>query len=374
MNTFQIKCPTLINSIIEYIYKYKKNLKKYDKGNIIYLVNKLRGDNLKIGLGFGKYTFIFEDNEIYINYKEEGNPKGTECRVDYYIRFTLRCKNQEILEKFIKTCNEEKNEIEDVTNIHITNEYGEWYSYSKIPSRDIKSIYIDNQIKTKIISDIEHFLVSEKQYNKFGIPYKRTYLLTGPPGNGKTSLIKGLCKHLKRDLSMISISKKFDNDSLLISIKDLGKNNILLIEDIDSLFEKRVATNDNPSITFSNLINVLDGFLYKEGAIIFMTTNHPEKLDHALLRIGRIDMIFEINYPNKINIKQLFFDLLETKNEEQFNKFYENIKNKKISMSSIINFIFRYRDKWYQHIDELLKTDNFIKNVLNENKSNEFYT
>ena len=41
MNTFQIKCPTLINSIIEYIYKYKKNLKKYDKGNIIYLVNNL---------------------------------------------------------------------------------------------------------------------------------------------------------------------------------------------------------------------------------------------------------------------------------------------------------------------------------------------
>jgi chaperone BCS1 len=170
------------------------------------------------------------------------------------------------------------------------------------------------------------------------------------------------------------MKKLNDNDSLLLSIKDLGKNNILLIEDIDSLFEKRVATDDNPSITFSNLINVLDGFLYKEGAIIFMTTNHPEKLDHALLRIGRIDMIFEINYPNKIHIKKLFFDLLETKNEEQFNKFYENIKNKKISMSSIINFIFRYTDKWHQHTDELLKTDNFIKNVLNENKSNEFYT
>ena len=177
MITFQIKCSVLINSIIEYVYKFKNNLKTNNDCNIIFLINKIKNDNLKIGLGFGKYTFIFEDNEIYINYKEEGKPKGTECRVDYYIRFTLQCKNQEILEKFIKTCNEEKNEIEDVTNIHITNEYGEWYSYSKIPSRDIKSIYIDNDIKTKIISDIEHFLVSEKQYNKFGIPYKRTYLL-----------------------------------------------------------------------------------------------------------------------------------------------------------------------------------------------------
>ena len=173
---------------------------------------------------------------------------------------------------------------------------------------------------------------------------------------------------------MLSISKNFDNNSLLTSIKDLGKNNILLIEDIDSLFEKRIATNDNQSITFSNLINVLDGFLYKEGTIIFMTTNHPEKLDHALLRIGRIDMIFEISYPNKNYIRQLFFDLLDTKDDAEFNEFYEYIKNKKISMSAIVNFIFRNKKSWEINIDDLLKTDNFIKNALKENRSNEFYT
>ena len=374
MITFQIKCTNLINSIIEYIYKFKDNLKTCDECNILFLVNKVKHDDLKIGLGFGEYTFIFEDCEIFIKYFEEGNTKGTDCRVDYYIRFTLQCKDEEILKKFLKICHEQKDEISDITNIYITNEYGEWYFYNKIPSRDINSIYINDDIKSKIIHDIDYFLKSEKDYSNFGIPYKRTYLLTGPPGNGKTSLIKGLCKYFKHDLSMLSISKNFDNTCLLAAMRDIGKNSIVLIEDIDSLFEKRIATNDNPSITFSNLINVLDGFLYKEGTIIFMTTNHPEKLDHALLRIGRIDMVFEINYPSKNHIKQLFFDLLDTKNEEEFNKFYEHIKNKKISMSAIINFVFRYKDKWNIHIEELLKTDNFIKNALKENISNEFYT
>jgi chaperone BCS1 len=67
-------------------------------------------------------------------------------------------------------------------------------------------------------------------------------------------------------------------------------------------------------LTFSNFINILDGILYRHSTIIFLTTNHPEKLDHALLRIGRIDMIIKFDYPAKNNIEKLFNDLL--KNEE----------------------------------------------------------
>jgi SpoVK/Ycf46/Vps4 family AAA+-type ATPase len=217
-------------------------------------------------------------------------------------------------------------------------------------------------------SDIENFVNSEDEYNRFGIPYKLTFLLTGIPGSGKTSLIKAICKKFKFNLYMLSFSKKFDNNSLIHAIKNIESESILLIEDIDCLFNKRTSTDDT-MISFSNLLNVLDGILYKHGSIIFLTTNHPEKLDHALIRIGRIDNIFELNYPSKNDIKNLFFDLIKSDNSE-FDLFYDYINDTKICMSAIVNFLFKHRKDWSSHIDELLNTNNLITRILgNENKN-----
>ena len=379
MVCFQISSQCFIDTVIEYIYKTKDRLKICNDCDTIFLINKVRSDELKIGIGFGKYFYIFEDNEIVINYIEEGTPQGTDIRVEYYKRFTLCCKDEEVVIKFLKECYIHlKNLDEKNTNILITNEYGEWINYNKLPSRSLESIYIDKNIKNKLVDDIEVFLKSEKEYNNFGIPYKRTYLLTGIPGSGKTSLIKALCKKFNYSLSMLSISKKFDNASLLLAIKELNKNTIFLIEDIDSLFEKRNSTDDNRTLSFSNFINILDGVLYKQSTIIFLTTNHPEKLDHALLRIGRIDMIIKFDYPSKSNIENLFYDLLDylyTKEELKinFDIFYEYIKNKQITMSAIINFLFRYKKEWNINIDELLITNNFIRETLKQNKSENMY-
>jgi chaperone BCS1 len=177
---------------------------------------------------------------------------------------------------------------------------------------------------------------------------------------------------------MLSISNNFDNSSLLVAIKELPKKTIFLIEDIDSLFEKRNFSTDNNSLTFSNFINILDGILYRHSTIIFLTTNHPEKLDHALLRIGRIDMIIKFDYPSRNNIEKLFNDQLkniynEKELKDNFNSFYELIKDKKIAMSAIINFLFRYKNTWNIYIKELLDTNNFIRETLKQNKTENMY-
>ena len=182
------------------------------------------------------------------------------------------------------------------------------------------------------------------------------------------------------NLSILSVQKNFDNSALLNSIKRMEKNTILLIEDIDSFFEKRIGT-DAPSLTFSQFINVMDGVLYKHGIITFLTTNHPEKLDHALLRIGRIDKIIKIDYPAKINIKKLFTDMMKNddNNIEEgsktttFEEFHDMIKNQKITMSAIVNFLFRYRKNWKENIDELLLTNSFIKETTNVEQNLNLY-
>ena len=180
------------------------------------------------------------------------------------------------------------------------------------------------------------------------------------------------------NLSILSVQKNFDNSALLNSIKRIEDDTILLIEDVDSFFEKRTGV-DAPSITFSQFINVLDGVLYKHGIITFLTTNHPEKLDNALLRIGRIDKIIRIDYPSKNNIQKLFFDILRTDTNEDdlkdmFDDFYGLINDQKITMSAIVNFLFRYKLNWRKNIDELLLTNSFIKETMKEKNENNLYS
>ena len=361
--------------ILRYLFENKNNVMKsiFDGRDITNFEMQKEccndNDTNQLLLGYGEHIFKFMEKDISIEYREEGTPNFGVREIKYFTRLIISADNSDIIETFI----EKTNEIGDSNekNIFITDDYGEWIKYNKIPQRNLDTIYINKKIKDKIVHDIQNFIDTEKDYDSFGIPYKITFLLSGIPGSGKTSLIKAICKKFHLNLCVLSFSKKFDNTSLLYSIKNLKENSILLIEDIDCLFNKRNATDDNPLITFSNLLNILDGMLYKHGCIIFLTTNHPEKLDHALLRIGRIDSIFELNYPQKNDIKHLFCDLLKDneKIEEHFNTFYESIRHVKISMSSIVNFLFKYKHNWKENIDELLNNTNYINKCLgNENK------
>jgi ATP-dependent 26S proteasome regulatory subunit len=120
---------------------------------------------------------------------------------------------------------------------------------------------------------------------------------------------------------------------------------------------------------FSNLLNVLDGVLYRSGLITIITTNHPELLDSAIMRQGRMDMVFQINYPKKKDIMKMFCVMFEKKyvtDDEmatEFARFYNYIQGKKIPMSAIVNFLFRHRDKYEDHISTFLDTDSFLKEV-----------
>ena len=364
--------------VLEYLYKNKESLTVYDDNNnfltkkksqnMNFFLMSCRNNEVLFCLNLGKYIFKFNETNVIINYREEGLPIPTYHDPDYFTRLTLSSENEETITELIKNAFKINDKNKKNTNIYIPNEQGEWYNYGKIPSRNLDSIYINDAIKNKIVEDIKHFIDSEDEYNKFGMPYKKTYLLTGIAGSGKTSLVKALCHNFEYNLSILSVSKAFTNTSLVNCVRELNEKTVLLIEDIDCLFEKRNATSDNPSLTFSNLLNILDGVLYKHGSIIFLTTNHPEKLDHALMRIGRVDMIFEINYPCKKQIKNMFDNMMDISNndtdENDFKNFYDCIRDKKITMSAIINFLFRYREKWNDNINELIDTDIFIKEKL----------
>lgn len=92
-----------------------------------------------------------------------------------------------------------------------------------------------------------------------------------------------------------------DDDGLNGLLNNAPMKSIILLEDIDAIFVDRTSVQENQSrgVTFSGLLNALDGVRSQEGRILIMTTNHREKLDPALMRPGRADCHIELNYASE---------------------------------------------------------------------------
>lgn len=159
--------------------------------------------------------------------------------------------------------------------------------------RPLESVILAEGVKERLMNDIKDFLGSSSWYNDRGIPYRRGYLLYGPPGSGKSSLIQALAGDLDYNICMINLSEQtLTDDRLNHLMNHVPDRSILLLEDVDSAFNERKQSEDQgyvSGVTFSGLLNALDGVASAEERIIFMTTNHPEKLDPALIRPGRVD-------------------------------------------------------------------------------------
>lgn len=357
---------------------YKKNRKSYFSAAGCDNV-----DSLYMTIGLGEYEFVFTDSQkeehnFKVFYKEESTPLPVSGELLYFRRLLVTTPTREGFVEFYKAASEIDNTNETKLRISVTNKYSEWITYSHIPIRRLDTIYMNEKLKTKILDDLLTFLNSEDEYDAFGIPYKKTYLLTGVPGSGKTSLIKALCNEIHYNLAILSMSRDMDNATIQGSFRSIDPKTVLLLEDIDCLFEKRVSIE--PTFTFSNLLNLLDGVLFKHGLIVFITTNHPEKLDPALLRQGRTDMIVQFTYPTRSEIEKMFRDMIgkyyssPEETNDAFKNFYDKIKDKLVSMSAIVNFLFRYKEKHMTYLSDLIDGDTFIKTVTGEETSSKLYT
>jgi len=281
--------------------------------------------------------------------------------------------------------------------------------------KTFKSLFFPE--KGNLLAILKHFDEKSGKYSIEGFPHKLGLLLHGPPGTGKTSLIKALAAHTDRNVVSIPLSRIKTNQELADIVFDqmysvpgedmpvkLGFEKVIFVmEDVDcasKIVHRRVPkksktktkvttiikqnssdsahaaasgdlvelppgtpskmvrivsetedgkngneegdyedTSDSDSsldgilktmlgsaamggggtetkddsmasligprlkmssstdkLDLSGLLNVLDGIVDCPGRILVMTTNHPEKLDPALIRPGRIDKIIELTY------------------------------------------------------------------------------
>ena len=147
--------------------------------------------------------------------------------------------------------------------------------------------------------------------------------------NGKAAL----SSELNFNLAMVNFDSEMTDSKLIRSLKEVPKETILVLEDIDVLFKARKENDEyRTNLSFSALLNSLDGAVSQNGLIIIMTTNYLCNLDDALTRSGRIDKILEFTYADKYQIKQIYNTFFP---ESDFNTFYELIRGNNFTISQI---------------------------------------
>ena len=204
------------------------------------------------------------------------------------------------------------------------------------------SVVLDDGVAQGIIDDIRQFEKSEDWYKKKGIPYRRGYLLHGPPGTGKTSLTQAIAGALGYNICYVNLSgEHMDDDSLNRLLNNSPGKALILLEDIDAIFESRekvekiqIQRGGPRRVSFSGLLNALDGIRSQEGKILFMTTNHKDRLDPALLRPGRSDVHVLLNNASSKQVTN-FFKVFFPNQENMADKFAEKIPEYKVSVARL---------------------------------------
>lgn len=155
-----------------------------------------------------------------------------------------------------------------------------------------------SEAQKSIVKSIQFWLSKRDWFMERGIPYKRTYLLKGPPGTGKSCFIKRVANVVNYQVTQLDVMSRFgtsvprskkmmnmdeDYDEPTES-KDTGLTRgrqILVVEDLDRI--------DLDKVRMDKFMNYLQGSQSSDGMICFITCNNDMAFPDALLRAGRID-------------------------------------------------------------------------------------
>jgi hypothetical protein len=237
----------------------------------------------------------------------------------------------------------------------LTPDWGEWVEVSRRVPRSLNSVILENGIIQNLIDDVKQFLESEQWYSDIGIPYRRGYLLYGPPGNGKSSLVTAIASHFQLDICSLNLNSNGLNDEKLIQLmSSVPNNSLILIEDIDCVFKERKKVADKETITFSGLLNAIDGVLAGEGRLLFMTTNYRNVLDSALTRPGRVDIDVHIKNASKDQARKLYLRFFP--HSEIFaDTFANKLEGLDISMAQLQGHLLKYRANSMDAITQVIE-------------------
>jgi len=263
-------------------------------------------DNTTLSIGYGIHFGFYRKRLIIIKltlHKEATNTERDELTLIVFSR------SQKLISSIIEESLKTDKDL-TLTNIRNFNKDNYWKLVSSELKRTFDTVYLNEGIKNKIVNGIINFKNREKIDITRGVPHQLGILLEGPPGTGKTSVIKAVAAEFNMEICQLKSTELFHIEGAFTT---LPKNCIVCIEDIDgdvTTFSRDKDNNTEEEIlseryNISTILNAIDGLVSCHGRILIITTNHAEKLDKALLRPGRIDLNIEISYMDVYALREM---------------------------------------------------------------------
>ena len=300
------------------------------------------------------------------------------------VKLTAFGRSRELFRKLLLEAQAAAMAKQELTTVVYTNWGTEWRPFG-VPRRrrPLHSVVLDDGVAEHLVGDVREFVDSSRWYIDRGIPYRRGYLLHGAPGCGKSSFVAALAGELGYDICILNLSDAgLTDDRLahalsttppmaLVRQDDANQTSRapacpgpchylcpyphcpstsgvplavqVLLEDVDAAFVKREAGDRRAThVTFSGLLNALDGVAAGEERILFMTTNHLERLDPALIRPGRVDVIHEVGPATRSQARRMFLKFFPTE-EAHADAFARTLEGVDLSMAVLQSFFMLHR-------------------------------
>ena len=303
------------------------------------------GSKGSIGPGIGTHFFVYKRRFYFFTIAEDSANQSNQAKYRITISTLGRSKGPiyRLMEAFMDT-DDRENQVAVFENAK-----SDWNWISRMNKRDINTVIMSDTTREELIDALLKWQNSREWYAKRGLNYKFTVLLYGPPGTGKSSMAAAIASMLDRDIHILRPDGSCSYNSLFQS----ARRGLVLIEDIDTYavarkrnkdevdtklgVAKKIVeqsrddkptlgeatpsprgyiettleeTNDGSGLdeyfsgSLSDLLNGLDGVLGLDDVVVLMTTNHPEKLDGALIRDGRVDVRVEIPFLHDTEIRR----------------------------------------------------------------------
>lgn len=226
-----------------------------------------------------------------------------------------------------------------------------------------KNIFGCDEYISQIVKDIENHIKYNKFLSLLDEVKSSNYLLFGPPGTGKTSMIRAIASKLGCPMFIVNAGELVhctDLSQILSPGKSVHtecKVKLLLFEDFD-----RYLTSNNVSNVMSQILNALDGVDDNGDTVRFFTANNPESVLGIDALVNRMNAKYEFYFPTRDIFKsklERFLTFYESYDKEKADVFLDLVVDKKVTVRPFTNYVIRYLfdddylDKMIKHIDEL---------------------
>lgn len=176
-----------------------------------------------------------------------------------------------------------------------------WFEEFKATCDNI--IDLPSKEYTKVVGQMQHFLnpTTRAKFEEKGFLYKRSAILHGLPGTGKSVIINRVMREVVKSGGVVLFVEHPGIIKMAFNVlDDLQKDIVTLVvfEEIDGIINNYGE---------SHLLSILDGEIQKENVMYLAATNYIDKIPKRLLRPGRFSSVIEVGYPSE-DARRVYFE------------------------------------------------------------------